>query len=100
MKKKKIPMRKCVVSNEQVPKKDLVRVVRTPEKEVAIDPSGKMNGRGAYVSLDSDLVQKAWDKHLLDRHLNVDISDEFYEELKAYVAHQKARKELFENEEF
>lgn len=92
-------MRKCVVTNEMFPKKELVRIVRNAEGEVEIDPSGKKNGRGAYVSLDPDAVQKAWDKHVLDRHLDVKISDEFYSELKAYVAHQKARKELFENEQ-
>lgn len=91
-------MRKCVIANEMFPKKELVRIVRTPEGNVEIDPSGKQNGRGAYISLNPEMVQKAWDKHLLDRHLNVTISDEFYEELKAYVAHQKARQELFANE--
>ena len=98
MKQRKIPMRKCVIANEMFPKKELVRIVRTPEGNVEIDPSGKQNGRGAYISLNPEMVQKAWDKHLLDRHLNVTISDDFYEELKAYVAHQKARQELFANE--
>lgn len=99
MKQRKIPMRKCVVTNEMFPKKELIRIVRNPEGEVEIDPTGKKNGRGAYVSLNPDTVQKAWDKHLLDRHLNVQIADDFYAELKAYVEHQKARKELFENEQ-
>lgn len=98
MKQRKIPMRKCVASNEMFPKKELVRIVRTPDGNVEIDATGKKNGRGAYISLDPDNVQKAWNKHILDRHLNVTISDDFYEELKAYVTHQKARKELFENE--
>ncbi|MCZ0716771.1 RNase P modulator RnpM [Aerococcus kribbianus] len=98
MKQRKIPMRKCVVSNEMFPKKELVRIVRTPDQEVVIDPTGKQNGRGAYVSLGPEIVQKAWDKHLLDRHLNVKVSDDFYAELKEYVAHQKARKELFADE--
>ncbi|KAA9238813.1 MULTISPECIES: RNase P modulator RnpM [Aerococcus] len=98
MKKRKIPMRRCVVSNEQFPKKELIRVVRTPEGEVAIDPSGKMNGRGAYVATDPDIVQKAWDKHLLDKHLEVSIDDAFYNELKDYADHMKARKELYGNE--
>lgn len=94
MKQKKVPMRKCVVSNEMYPKKDLIRIVRTTEGTVEIDPSGKKNGRGAYVLMEPDLVQKAWDGHVLDRHLNVTIDDAFYSELKAYVAHQKARREI------
>ena len=46
---KKIPMRKCIITNERFPKKELIRVVRTPENEVVVDLTGKMNGRGAYL---------------------------------------------------
>lgn len=98
MKKRKIPMRRCVVTNAQFPKKELIRIVRTPEETVVLDPSGKMNGRGAYVCADPEVVQKAWDKHILDKQLNVTISDDFYQELKNYADHQKARRELLANE--
>ncbi|MGO2084211.1 RNase P modulator RnpM [Vagococcus sp.] len=98
MKKRKIPMRKCVVSNEMKPKKEMIRIVRSKEGEVSIDPSGKMPGRGAYLSMEPDVVQSSWDKQILDRLLNVKLSDEFYEELLGYVKHQKARRELFANE--
>ncbi|CZQ86779.1 Hypothetical protein Tpal_811 [Trichococcus palustris] len=91
MKKRKIPMRKCVVSNEMKPKKELVRIVKNQEGEIAIDPTGRMNGRGAYVSLEPELVKKAWKQHILDKHLEMTISDEFYQELYDYVEHQKAR---------
>lgn len=94
MKKRKIPMRKCVVTGEQYPKKDLVRIVRTPEQEVAIDPTGKMNGRGAYIVMEPEVVKTSQKKHILDRHLKFQISDEFYQELYEYVDHQKARKEI------
>lgn len=87
-------MRKCVVTNTQYPKKELVRVVRTPEGTVEIDPTGKRNGRGAYVVMEPAVVQTAWDKGILQHHLNIEISDTFYEELKQYVDHQKARKEI------
>ena len=46
---RKIPMRKCVATQEQLPKKELIRIVRTPQMEVKIDESGRMNGRGAYL---------------------------------------------------
>ena len=59
MKKKKIPMRRCIVSNEMKPKKEMLRIVKTPEGELAIDPTGKKNGRGAYVSMEPELVEKA-----------------------------------------
>lgn len=91
MKKRKIPMRKCVVSNEMKPKKELVRIVKNQEGEIAIDPTGRMNGRGAYISLEPELVKKAWKQHILDKHLEMTISDEFYQELYDYVEHQKAR---------
>lgn len=98
MKQRKIPLRKCVVSGEMKPKKEMIRVVRSKEGVVAIDPSGKMPGRGGYISIEPEIVQKAWDKQLLNRSLNAKISDEFYEELLAYVTHQKARQELLGNQ--
>lgn len=90
-------MRKSVVSGEMKPKKELVRITRSKEGEVTIDPTGKMPGRGAYVSLEPKEVQEAWDKRTLDRVLETTLTDVFYQELLAYVEHQKARKELFGN---
>lgn len=49
MKQRKVPLRKCVASQEMMPKKELIRVVRTPEGEVLIDLTGKKSGRGAYI---------------------------------------------------
>ena len=94
MKTRKIPMRKCVVSNEMKPKKELVRIVKNQAGEIAIDPTGRMNGRGAYVSMEPALVQKAWKQHILEKHLEIAISDAFYQELFDYVEHQKARSQL------
>ncbi len=56
---RKIPMRKCVVSNERFPKKELIRVVRTPEGEVVIDTTGKKNGHGAYIQKSKETFEKA-----------------------------------------
>lgn len=98
MKKRKIPLRKSVVSGEMKPKKELLRITKSKEGEVSMDPTGKMPGRGAYIALEPKEVQEAWDKHILDRVLDTELSDGFYEELLAYVEHQKARKELFGNE--
>ncbi|MCT7831144.1 MAG: YlxR family protein [Lactobacillus iners] len=75
MKKRKIPMRKDLITNTMMPKKELVRIVVDKEKNIFVDPTGKKAGRGAYVG--------------------IKISDEFYDELYAYVEHQRARKELF-----
>lgn len=95
MKQRKIPLRKCVASGEMKPKKEMIRIVRSKEGVVSIDPSGKMPGRGAYVSIEPDVVKEAWDKKVLDRVLEVTLTDEFYQELYDYVDHQKARQELF-----
>ncbi|MGC6767075.1 RNase P modulator RnpM [Enterococcus sp. LJL128] len=98
MKKRKIPMRKSVVSGEMKPKKELIRITRSKDGAVAIDPSGKLPGRGAYVALEPEEVKKAWENKILDRVLETSLTDEFYQELFDYVEHQKARKELFSNE--
>lgn len=95
MKQRKIPLRKSVVSGEMKPKKEMIRITRSKEGVVSIDPTGKMPGRGAYVSLEPAEVQQAWDKKILDRALETTLTDEFYQELLDYVTHQKARKELF-----
>ena len=56
MKKKKIPMRRCIASGEMMPKKELVRIVRNAEGVAQIDPTGKVNGRGAYITLEPTLL--------------------------------------------
>ena len=68
MKKKKIPMRKCIISNEMHPKKDMIRVVINKEGEIFADATGKKQGRGAYVSKDVQLVEKAQQKEVLAKY--------------------------------
>lgn len=97
MKKRKIPLRKSVVSGETKPKKELIRITRSKEGVVSIDPTGKLPGRGAYVAIEPEEVQMAWDKKILDRVLETTLTDAFYQELLDYVTHQKARRELFGN---
>ncbi len=81
MKTKKIPMRTCVVTREKCEKKDLLRVVRTPSGEVIVDDTLKANGRGAYLKKDKNVIEKAKSSKILEKHLEVQISDEIYEEL-------------------
>lgn len=80
---KKIPMRRCLVSGEQLPKKELLRVVRTPQGEVVVDLTGKLNGRGAYLKKDKEVFDTAISKKLLQRSLECEISEEFKEQLYA-----------------
>jgi predicted RNA-binding protein YlxR (DUF448 family) len=78
---RKVPLRKCVATGEMKPKKELVRIVRSKEGEVSVDPTGKKNGRGAYLSLDKDAILQAKKKNVLANHLQVKIEDSIYEEL-------------------
>ena len=78
---KKIPLRKCVATGEMLPKKAMIRVVRSKEGVVSVDPTGKKSGRGAYVSKLEEAVEIARKKHILERQLEADIPEEVYEEL-------------------
>ncbi len=82
---KKIPMRKCVVTQEQFPKKELIRVVRTPEGTVVIDKGGRVNGHGAYIKNDLSVLELAKKKKALARALECEIPESLYEELEAMI---------------
>lgn len=66
---KKIPMRMCVGCREMRPKKELVRIVRTPEGEIRIDLTGKASGRGAYICRDEKCLARAQKIRALERAL-------------------------------
>ena len=78
MKIKKIPMRTCVVTKEKLEKKDLLRIVRTPEGLIKVDETGKLNGRGAYLKKDEAVIKKAENSQVLERILGVQIPSEVY----------------------
>ena len=82
---KKIPMRSCVITGEKLPKKDLIRVVRTPEGTVVVDESGKVNGKGAYLKKNLETFIKAEKSKILNRKLEVEVDSSIYEELKKLV---------------
>ena len=67
---KKIPMRSCVITGEKLPKKELIRVVRTPEGNVVVDEAGKTNGRGAYLKKDKEVFEKARKSKILNKIIN------------------------------
>ena len=85
MKQKKIPMRTCVVTRDKYPKKELIRVVRTPEGNVEVDTNGRMNGHGAYLKLDREVILKAKKSKVLNRHLEVEVPDTVYDTLLGMV---------------
>lgn len=79
---KKIPMRKCTGCNEMKGKKEMVRVLKTPEDTIVIDATGKKNGRGAYLCHSMDCLEKAIKNKGLERSLKCSIPKEVYECLK------------------
>ena len=85
MKQRKIPMRTCVVTKEKCEKKDLVRIVRTPEGKVEIDLTGKKNGRGAYLKKNEEVIEKAKKNKILDKILKEEIEDKIFDELKGLI---------------
>lgn len=81
MKTKKIPLRTCVVTHEKYPKQELIRVVRTPKEDVVVDETGKLNGHGAYLKKDLEVINKARKTKCLERILKIEIKDTVYDEL-------------------
>ena len=77
----KIPQRQCMGCRERKNKRELIRVVRTPEGEVKLDFGGKMNGRGAYLCPDPECLKKAQKARALERSLEVQIPQEVYDRL-------------------
>lgn len=78
-------MRKCVASGEMKPKKELIRIVRSKEGEVSIDLTGKKSGRGAYLTLDRDIIELARKKNILANQLSAQIDPSLYDQLLELV---------------
>ena len=85
MKNKKIPMRSCVVTREKLPKGELLRIVKTTDGNVVADISGKINGRGAYIKKDIEVLDKAIKSKILERQLETTISLDVYEEIRKII---------------
>lgn len=80
-KTKKIPLRTCVVTRNKHPKQELIRIVRTPDGQILVDTSGKINGRGVYLEKSLACIEKAQKSKIIGRHLEAEISDEIYQKL-------------------
>ncbi len=79
---KKIPIRTCIGCGMERPKKELIRIVRTAEHAILLDPSGRMNGRGAYICRDPACIRKAWKTRGLDRSFKISVPKETYDRLE------------------
>ena len=82
MKQRKIPMRSCVGCFESKPKKEFIRIVRSPEGEISLDPVGKKAGRGAYICPDPECLRKARKAKRLEKSLECEIGEEVYAALE------------------
>lgn len=85
MQQRKIPLRRCTGCNEQKPKKELVRVVRSPQGEITLDRVGKMPGRGAYLCPSAQCLAKARKAKRLERALDAQIPPEVYERIEQEI---------------
>lgn len=79
---RKIPLRKCVISNKQYDKRELTRVVKTKDNQVFVDTTGKANGRGAYIYLSDANIKKAKSTNILSKVLDIEIPETIYEQLE------------------
>ncbi len=82
---RKIPMRKCIACQEMKPKKSLIRIVRTPEHETLVDPTGKKSGRGAYLCASAECFQLAKKRRSLEKALKTKVSDEVYAQMEEAI---------------
>ena len=82
---KKVPMRMCVGCREMKPKKELLRIVRSPEGEVSLDRTGKASGRGAYICGSEECLAKAQKTKALERALEHSVGDEVFVRLHSEI---------------
>ncbi len=85
-KHRKVPLRKCLVTKELKPKEELIRLVKTKENDVIIDPTGKLNGRGAYLTFDKQVFLQAKDENSLAQAFKMKINLDIYDDLLTLVS--------------
>ncbi|MCR4587408.1 MAG: YlxR family protein [Lachnospiraceae bacterium] len=84
---KKIPVRQCIGCGEKKSKKELIRIVKTPEGAFCVDATGRKNGRGAYLCNDIECLKKARKSHALERSFEMQIPGEVYDKLEEELIH-------------
>ena len=82
MKPKKIPLRMCIGCREMKEKKQLLRVVRSPEETISLDPTGRKPGRGAYICREKECLEKAIRQHQIERAFSCSVSPDVYDQLR------------------
>lgn len=84
-KKRKIPQRKCLIKKELMPKDELIRIVKTKNNEVFLDPTGKKNGRGAYLSKQIEVINQAETEDILSQTFKMKVDRQIYQDLRDHV---------------
>lgn len=82
---KKVPQRTCIVTKEKTDKRNLLRIVKTPNGEVIADETGKLNGRGCYIKKDLEVVKKAIKGKHIDKALEIEIPNSLYEDITRII---------------
>ena len=85
---KKIPMRMCIGCGEMKPKKELIRIVKSPEGEISLDFTGKKAGRGAYICKSTECLKKVRKSRRIEKDFSSAISDELYKEMENELSEQ------------
>ncbi len=85
MKTKKIPLRRCVVTNETLPKKELIRIVKDNQGKIFIDLTSKANGHGAYIKKDVQAIEKAKKNKTLSKIFACEVDESIYQDLINFV---------------
>jgi len=85
LKKKRVPQRMCLGCQEMKPKREMLRVVRTPENDIVVDPTGKKSGRGAYLCPQEDCITKAIKEKRLEKALECPISEDVLATLRRSI---------------
>ncbi|MBE6155507.1 MAG: YlxR family protein [Firmicutes bacterium] len=82
---KKIPLRTCIITKEKCEKHELLRVVRTPDGQIIFDKSGKLNGKGAYIKKDKEVILRAQKNKNLDHTFEMEVPADVYTDLLGEV---------------
>ncbi|MDR3289143.1 MAG: YlxR family protein [Peptococcaceae bacterium] len=86
MKARKVPMRMCLGCQQMKAKKELIRIVRTTEGNIEIDPTGKRNGRGTYICPQRDCLQNAWKGHRLQKAFQMEVPNDLLIQLEGKLS--------------
>ena len=98
MRRRKVPMRKDIVTGQMAPKRKLIRVVHQKNGKVFIDKTGKQSGRGAYIAMNVAIAKQAKAQKTFDQEFSTHLTGHFYDQLIKYADHEQARQELLNHD--